>query len=113
MASFRLCIEGVSLTNLQQDQTDDNRQRCAGMYSRQAWGGDTSPFILIKFMKPEGEEHSGDPIVSLVMFEWGDEELIGVYPTADSMQVWLLCCYIYPFTFPMSAELQIPLFPVL
>lgn len=42
------------------------------------------PFIQIVFMGYTGDE---DPIVSLVVFEWKDEDLIGVYPTADSIQV--------------------------
>lgn len=64
------------------------------MYSRKAWGGAIDPFILVKFLAntvPDGS----DPIVSLVIFEWKDEPLIGIYPTADSIQVLadqLGCC---------------------
>ena len=56
------------------------------MYSRKAWGGDTDPFILTEFIKttPKGDE---DPIVSFVVFEWHDEELVGVWPTADATEV--------------------------
>ena len=56
------------------------------MYSRSAWGGDTDPFILTKFMQntPEGDE---DPVVSLVIFEWKDEELVGVWPSEDAAKV--------------------------
>ncbi|KAL1966815.1 hypothetical protein VTN77DRAFT_3780 [Rasamsonia byssochlamydoides] len=57
-------------------QDDAHRQRCSGMYSRKAWGGDVDPFILTKFVKVNPEEE-GDPLVSLVIFEWNDEELIG------------------------------------
>lgn len=46
------------------------------MYSRKAWGGDLEPFILTKFMKSTVTDDS-DPIVSLVIFEWNDEALIG------------------------------------
>ncbi|KAH8801679.1 lung seven transmembrane receptor-domain-containing protein [Xylogone sp. PMI_703] len=53
------------------------------MYSRKAWGGDVDPHILIDFMKNTTEDDS-DPIASFVVFEWKDEPLIGVYPTADS-----------------------------
>lgn len=60
-----------------QDQNDD--QRCAGMYSRRAWGGNIEPFILAKFIKPDGET-SPNPIVSLVIFEWKDVDLIGILP---------------------------------
>ena len=44
------------------------------------------PFILTKFMQatPEGDE---DPIVSLVIFEWKDEDLVGVWPSEDAPKV--------------------------
>ena len=51
-----------------------------GMYSRTAWGGPVEPFILAKFFNstiPEGT----DPIVSLIIFQWEDKDLIGI---ADS-----------------------------
>lgn len=56
------------------------------MYSRKAWGGDVDPHILVDFMKDTTEDDS-DPIASLVVFEWKDEPLIGIYPTADSEYV--------------------------
>lgn len=45
------------------------------MYSRKAWGGNTDPYILTKFITPD--EVEGDPTVSLVVFEWSDRDLIG------------------------------------
>ena len=44
------------------------------------------PFILTKFIqaKTEGDE---DPIVSLVIFEWKDEDLVGVWPSEDAPKV--------------------------
>lgn len=54
------------------------------MYSQQAWGGPVDPFILLKFLPYEGDQ---DPVVSLVIFEWKDEDLIGVYATPDATQV--------------------------
>lgn len=54
------------------------------MYSQQAWGGAVDPFILLKFIPYVGDE---DPVVSLVIFEWKDEDLIGVYESADATQV--------------------------
>jgi hypothetical protein len=62
-----------------QQQDDARRQRCSGMYSRKAWGGDVEPFVLTKFLQIEGEVE-GDPLVSVVIFEWNDEELIGRTP---------------------------------
>jgi hypothetical protein len=66
----------------------DNRQICAGMYSQTAWGGDVKPHILVKFIKETVEDDS-DPIASMVIFEWKDYDLIGVFPTADSVKVFL------------------------
>jgi hypothetical protein len=56
------------------------------MYSRSAWGGPTDPFILTVFpnVTVEGD---ADPIVSLVIFEWKDEGLIGSYDTPDSQVI--------------------------
>lgn len=73
---------------MKQDQTEQNRQVCSGMYSRKSWGGDVDPFILVKFIKPddvvEAEDQDPDPIVSLVIFEWNDRPLIGAeVPATD------------------------------
>ena len=56
------------------------------MYSRSAWGGPIDPFILVKFdnMSIEGD---ADPLVSLVIFEWNDAELIGRYPDVPGRDV--------------------------
>lgn len=65
-----------------QKSDDAHRQRCSGMYSRKAWGGDVDPFILVKFTKSEAQE--SDPLASLVIFEWSDEGLIGQYRSDDA-----------------------------
>ena len=65
-----------------QKSDDAHRQRCSGMYSRKAWGGDVDPFILVKFTKSESQE--SDPLASLVIFEWSDEGLIGQYRADDA-----------------------------
>ena len=67
-------------------QKEQNRQQCNGMYSKTAWGGSVDPFILTKFIQatPEGDE---DPVVSLVIFEWKDEDLVGVWPSEDAPKV--------------------------
>ena len=46
------------------------------------------PFILTTFTKatPEGDE---DPLVSLVIFEWKDEDLVGIWPSEDAAKVGL------------------------
>jgi hypothetical protein len=56
------------------------------MYSRKAWGGDVEPFILTKFIKA-ADDTPGDPIVSLIIYEWKDEELIGIWPSNDATKV--------------------------
>ena len=53
------------------------------MYSRKSWGGSVDPFILTKFIKDDSEGDS-DPIVSMVMFEWQDEHLIGRLPQSSN-----------------------------
>ena len=56
------------------------------MYSRASWGGDTDPFISTTFIKLE-EEGDSDPIVSIVVFEWKDEDYVGVWPSDDAADV--------------------------
>jgi hypothetical protein len=56
------------------------------MYSRKAWGGDVEPFILTKFINA-ADDTAEDPIVSLIIYEWKDEDLIGVRPDPESTQV--------------------------
>ena len=60
------------------------------MYSKASWGGAVDPHILVKFTK-QIVEGDADPIASLVIFEWKDYDLVGVYPTADSMQKEYIC----------------------
>lgn len=78
-ASFNRLMSGAN--DVLQKSDDAHRQRCSGMYSRKAWGGDVDPFILVKFTKSEAQE--SDPLASLVIFEWSDEGLIGQYRSDD------------------------------
>lgn len=77
---------GERKLSVMQTQKEQQRQQCNGMYSKTAWGGDTDPFIEAVFVKttPEGDE---DPLVSIVVFEWKDEDLVGVWPSEDSSKV--------------------------
>lgn len=76
----------VDATEFKLDQKDENRQRCAGMYNRQDWGGPVDPYILVNFDKFTVTDGS-DPVVSLVIFEWRDEELIGrLLPGSDNIE---------------------------
>jgi hypothetical protein len=46
------------------------------MYGPGAWGGNVDPFILVKFQQAEkGQE---DTHVSLIMYEWRDQPLLGM-----------------------------------
>ncbi|KAI8957117.1 lung seven transmembrane receptor-domain-containing protein [Daldinia sp. FL1419] len=92
-----LVLLGLSLwtaqaIEVQLDSTDENRQKCAGMYSKSAWGGPVDPFIQVVFPNKtvEGDD---DPIVSLVIFEWKDEDLIGISTDddPDSLSKVLIC----------------------
>lgn len=61
------------------------------MYSQSAWGGPVDPFILVNFdsVTGDGKEQGEDPIVSLVIFEYKDEDFIGVQPDPNSFtKVW-------------------------
>ncbi|CAI4217979.1 unnamed protein product [Parascedosporium putredinis] len=59
------------------DQTDDNSRRCTGMYSKSAWGGNVDPYIQVVFVNDTVKPDT-DPIISLLIFEWKDLDLIGV-----------------------------------
>lgn len=72
------------------DQSNDNRQVCAGMYSQKTWGGPTEPHILVKFLKNNAEDDL-DPIASMIIFEWKDYDLVGVLPTPDSITKEYIC----------------------
>ncbi|KAI0127426.1 lung seven transmembrane receptor-domain-containing protein [Xylariales sp. AK1849] len=65
------------------DETDENRQKCAGMYSASDWGGPVDPFITTIFPNITVEGDS-DPIVSLVIFEWKDEQYVGIQKDSNS-----------------------------
>lgn len=57
------------------------------MYNRKSWGGSVDPFILLKFVKPENIPDDEDPVVSLVVFEWRDKNLVGKEAGEDSRDV--------------------------
>ncbi len=57
-----------------------------GMYSKAAWGGPVDPFILTVF--PNDTVKAGeDPIVSVIIFEWKDQDLIGAFPNPEAFTV--------------------------
>ncbi|KAH6661188.1 lung seven transmembrane receptor-domain-containing protein [Truncatella angustata] len=65
------------------DQTDEGRQKCNGMYSKHDWGGPVDPFISIVIPKVEVADGQ-DPIISLLIFEWKDQSLIGAPESSNS-----------------------------
>lgn len=58
----------------------------AGMYSKAAWGGPVDPFILAVFPN-DTITADEDPIVSLIIFEWKDQGLIGAFPDPEAFSV--------------------------
>lgn len=56
------------------------------MYSKSAWGGPVDPFILTVFPN-DTIKADEDPVVSLIIFEWKDLDLIGVFPDSESFTV--------------------------
>ena len=48
------------------------------MYSKKSWGGQTEPFIMVKFIKEKDQyKDKGDPVVGVVVWEWKDSNLLG------------------------------------
>lgn len=62
------------------------------MYSRKAWGGSVDPFILTKLARPNAKSGRNDTVVSVVVFEWADEKLIGTpaSPESGAVRIFLL-----------------------
>jgi len=48
------------------------------MYSKNSWGGPVDPYIQVVFVNDSSINPDTDPIVSLLIFEWKDIDLIGV-----------------------------------
>ena len=68
------------------DQSDENKQQCTGMYSRSAWGGPVDPYINVMF-PPKKSSGDQDAIVSVIIFEWKDEGLIGIREKPEAPKV--------------------------
>jgi hypothetical protein len=49
------------------------------MYSKSSWGGPVDPFIHVKFTAV-GKDQGDDPIVSLLIFDWMDQDFLDVIP---------------------------------
>ncbi|KAM5444350.1 Membrane protein ptm1 [Microsporum ferrugineum] len=81
---------GVFANDVKLTQDNASRQQCSGMYGKKAWGGDINPFILLRMQSVKEKEN---PIMSLVIFEWKDENLIGrdLKAKDGSIQKKLIC----------------------
>lgn len=55
------------------------------MYGRKAWGGDVEPYIHVRIEKVPEKDHT--PLMSLIIFEWKDEGLIGRFAPGDKDKV--------------------------
>ncbi|KKA27368.1 hypothetical protein TD95_004927 [Thielaviopsis punctulata] len=79
------------------DQTEENKRQCTGMYSKSSWGGPVDPFISIHFNNDSTGAAAAaggdkDPIVSLLIFEWHDLDLVGVpEPEFPEERILVLC----------------------
>ncbi|KAK3301578.1 membrane protein-like protein [Chaetomium strumarium] len=63
-----------------------DNQRCAGMYSKKSWGGPVDPYIRVKFTDV-GKDQGDDPIVSLLIFDWMDQDYIGIDTPDDPQKI--------------------------
>ncbi|KAL5427452.1 hypothetical protein PMIN07_007804 [Paraphaeosphaeria minitans] len=57
--------------------TQDDPQKCSGMYSKKSWGGPIDPFIEVKFVDTDKNKELKDPTVSVIVWEWKDSTLLG------------------------------------
>ena len=75
-----LCVDSrlLLLSAANALQTQDDQQKCSGMYSKKSWGGKVDPFIMVKFVK-NGDKNKDvqDPTVGVVIWEWKDSMLLG------------------------------------
>ncbi|KAF2225888.1 lung seven transmembrane receptor-domain-containing protein [Elsinoe ampelina] len=71
-----LLVNVASAAEVSFDQSMSKKQVCQGAFSKKGWNGDTDPHILVNFIKPENVE--GDPIASIVIFEWNDKQYLGM-----------------------------------
>ncbi|KAL8971026.1 MAG: hypothetical protein Q9197_003495 [Variospora fuerteventurae] len=87
--AFSAAFVGANRIGINNDK-DYNRQQCSGMYSKKGWGGDTDPFIQTTFEKGSNPNDK-DVYISLVVFEFRDEDLIGVWPSPDAPEKEYVC----------------------
>ncbi|KAI0402644.1 lung seven transmembrane receptor-domain-containing protein [Xylaria palmicola] len=89
-AALGLSLWTAQALEVKIDQSDTNRQKCAGMYSKADWGGPVDPFILTVFPNDTIKDDE-DPVVSLIIFEWKDQDLIGAFPSPGAPTKEVIC----------------------
>ncbi|KAI9890735.1 MAG: hypothetical protein M1814_003665 [Vezdaea aestivalis] len=70
------------------DHTESGHQQCSGMFDKSTWGGAVNPHIQVVLEKYEGD---ADPLVSLIIFEWHDEPLVGQYANPTDPEPQYIC----------------------
>ncbi|KAI9801146.1 MAG: hypothetical protein M1825_003420 [Sarcosagium campestre] len=83
IALLALYVSNVAANEVTISADIANREKCSGMYGRDSWGGTVDPFIQTIFVKQD-VEGDDDPIVSFVIFEWKDEEYVGLQTNPES-----------------------------
>ncbi|MCJ1308994.1 hypothetical protein MMC25_002649 [Agyrium rufum] len=73
-------------------QKNDEQDQCNGMYGKNAWGGNVDPYILVRFDNVTAQDATNNT-VSLVIFEWADERLLGVSTPENTDGSKELICY--------------------
>ncbi|KAF2138716.1 uncharacterized protein K452DRAFT_290370 [Aplosporella prunicola CBS 121167] len=92
LAGLLASVLAVHAAEVELNQKDENRQQCSGMYSKKSWGGQVDPFILVKFVKDNIAIEKGEkPIVSLLIFEWEDRDLLGKPHDVDYLDRQYIC----------------------
>ncbi|KAI1938870.1 Membrane protein ptm1 [Ophidiomyces ophidiicola] len=80
-----LLAADVLANDVKINQDNGHRQQCSGMYGKKAWGGNVDPYIQVKLLKLPPKEPT--PLMSLVIFEWKDEGLIGRFAPDDKDRI--------------------------
>lgn len=73
---YRLIVESLSLHSpTNKSNKNDQRQQCAGIYSKQDWGGSKDSFIDLA-LKPESSNDDG--WIAIVIYEYRNVEMLGI-----------------------------------
>lgn len=89
-AALLVCARRVAANVRWLQNKEDDKQICSGMYNMKSWGGSLEPSISVDFEK-QAAEGNDDPIVSIIIFEWNDEEYVGRYPMVDAVVKEYIC----------------------